>query len=140
MIGKLVQDIEGTTMHKHRNIVYTKKTNMWSARLKSSIQSINYINKNYSPTYTCVCVCVCVCVWKEREKKKKRKRCPPTQFAMWKTYWEHYKIKQTLSMWPTMCKVLNSVDKRCINPYKRLFLRHNCLMLSHTLSPLPPKY
>lgn len=69
MIGKLVQDIEGTTMHKHRNIVYTKKTNMWSARLKSSIQSINYINKNYSPTYTCVCVCV----WKERDKKKKKK-------------------------------------------------------------------
>lgn len=69
MIGKLVQDIERTTIHKHRNIVYTKKTNMWSARLKSSIQSINYINKNYSPTYTCVCVCV----YGKRERKKKEK-------------------------------------------------------------------
>lgn len=49
---------------------------------------------------------------------------------------------ETLQNWATLSdrlaprNVLNGVDKKRINPYNKLFLKHSCLMPGHTQSPL----
>ena len=110
-----------------------KNLTLWSTRLKSSNQSINCVNKNYLPTYTCVCVCVCVCVWREREREMLTNSICNVEDVL-----ETLQNCATLSVRPAVRKVLNGVDKRRMSPYKRLFLRHSCLMPGHTPSPLPP--